>query len=241
MAQNMKKEAKVEKILGTVFGVIGLVMLAIGIVITIVQLNFMNDAKQVRATITDTRGVEGSGTQLAYTYDGEEYEEWISFYSSTFEEGDTIMVYVDKENPREVAPASFLFLPVYIVGGIGGVFLVTGFIFLMIINSQNRKKKRLMVEGRKLYAEVTGGNVNYNYRVNGRSPFKLECQYTDSYTGAVYLFSSGNTWLDPNLYIGRQVAVYVDKADFSKYYVDVDSLNEAGVGNENHPNVYDFR
>ncbi len=241
MASNGKKGLKVEKLMGIVFGSIGLVMLTIGIVIAIVQISFINSAEEVYATITDISGGERSGTEFTYTYDGEEYEEWLSVYSSTFHRGDKVKVYVDKENPRRVEPASFLFFPVYITGGIGAVFFAFGFMFFMIAKSQNKKKKRLMAEGRKLYAEVTGGSMNFNYRVNGRHPFKLECQYTDTYTGAVYLFSSDNTWVDPNLYIGKQVVVYADSTDFSKYYVDMDSLNEVGIGNENAANVYDFR
>jgi len=100
-------------------------------------------------------------------------------------------------------------------------------------------EKRLMAEGRKVYAEVTGGSVNYNVRINGRHPYKLECRYTDPATGAIYLYSSGNIFIDPDLYVGRQVVVYVDRTDYSKYIVDMDSLKEETA--EGAAQIHDFR
>ena len=87
-------------------------------------------------------------------------------------------------------------------------------------------------------AEITGGMLNYNYRLNGRHPWKLECRYEDIFTGAVYLFSSENIWIDPQMYIGQQVAVYVDGENYKKYYVDVDSLLAA---ENSRSQIYDYR
>ena len=84
-----------------------------------------------------------------------------------------------------------------------------------------------MQTGKRVYAEVTGGVVNYAYTVNGRHPYKLECCYTEEITGIKYLYRSGNIWIDPQLFVGQQVAVWVNPADLSKYYVDVDSLQQA--------------
>ena len=245
MVKRQKIDAKVEKIIGVVFGVIGLVMLIIGVIIAINRLNFINNAEKVYGTVTDIRygspddDSDSGFTEVTYTYEGEEYVSRVSARSSTISEGDRIDIYVDRENPRKIEVAFFGLIAVYIVGGIGAVFFMIGVAFLLVMGLMGKKKKVLMRDGRKVYAKVTGGSINYCYTVNGRHPFKLECQYTDPYTGAVYLYSSSNTWLDPNIYIGGQVAVYVDKEDFSKYYVDLDSLTEAGDGTG--VDVYDYR
>ena len=98
----------------------------------------------------------------------------------------------------------------------------------MIAIKQRKKKEYLMQHGKRVMAEVTGGSRNLNYTVNGRHPWKLECIYEVIFSGEIYLFSSGNVWMDPELYIGQQVSVYVEGENYKKYYVDVDSLCATG-------------
>lgn len=233
----MKKGKMVEKIFAICFGGVGALIFVLGIILAINALKFINGAEEVRGLVT----YAGNGTDVTYTYNGEEYESHSSVYSSEIREGDRIKIYVDKENPKRIEIGDVIFLPTIILCIVGLPFLLVGVFFVIATFRKGNKKKKLVANGKKLYAEVTGGSMNFRYNVNGHHPFKLECQYTDPYTGAVYLYSSGNIWLDPNLYIGRQVAVYVDPSDFSKYYVDVDSLNEANALNEGQANIYDFR
>lgn len=233
----MKKGKLIEKIFAICFGGVGALIFVIGIILAINSLKFINGADEVRGLVT----YADNGTDVTYTYNGKEYESHSSVYSSGIREGDRVKIYVDRENPRRIEIAEVIFLPTLILCIIGLPFLLVGIGFMIALVRSGNKKKKLMANGKKLYTEVTGGSQNFNYTVNGRHPYKLECQYTDPYTGAVYLYSSGNVWIDPNLYIGRQVAVYVDPADFSKYYVDVDSLNEANALNDTQANIYDFR
>lgn len=233
----MKKGKLVEKIFAICFGGVGVLICVIGIILAINSFKFINGADEVKGLVT----YAGNGTDVTYTYNGKEYESHLSVYSSGIREGDRVKIYVDKDNPRRIEIADMIFLPTFILCIVGLPFLLIGIGFMIALARGDNKKKRLMTAGKKIYAEVTGGNVNYNYRVNGRNPFRLECQYTEPYTGEVYLFSSGNTWLEPDMYIGRQVAVYVDKTDCSKYYVDVDSLTAANALNDSQANIYDYR
>lgn len=233
----MKKGKAIEGIFAICFGGVGILQLVIGIIIAIISFKFINGAEEVMGLVTQA----GYGTEVAYTYNGEEYEVWSSVYSSSIREGDRVKIYVDKDNPRKIEIAEVMFVPTFIFCILGLPFLAVGIFFMVLMLRRGNKKKALMTNGRKLYAEVTGGNMNFTYRVNRRHPYKLECQYTDMLNGATYLFSSGNVWIDPNLYIGRQVAVYVDPADFSKYYVDVESLNGVNTPGENNVDIYDYR
>ena len=124
-------------------------------------------------------------------------------------------------------------LPI-VFGSIGTPFLLVGIGFLIFVGKMDAKKKALMQNGNLIYAEVTGGSEVFNVQVNGRHPWKLECRYEDPFSGEIYLYSSRNTFTDPYPYIGQQIAVYVDKNDPSKYYVDIQSLRQ-------QENVYDFR
>ena len=124
-----------------------------------------------------------------------------------------------------------------IFGLIGLVFAVIGIIMSVLHARKKKKEKWLRDNGRKIHAEVTGGRICYNYTVNNRHPFQLECRYEDTGYGQVYLFSSGLTWLNPNDYIGSYVDVYVDSSDMSRYFVDTDSLKYR----ENNAVIHDYR
>jgi len=248
MAKSKAKIMGAEKLIAIIFGLIGLVLLVVGIIIAVNRISFINNADKVTGIVTDIgysrvkRGNEvrrSGSTEVTYIYEGEEYVKNVSAYSSSIDIGDSIEIYVNRDNPRDIELEPFAFLGVYIVGGIGAVFFLIGMITLLVSGIAGKKKKRLMAEGRKVYAEVTGGSVNYNVRINGRHPYKLECRYTDPATGAIYLYSSGNIFIDPDLYVGRQVAVYVDRTDYSKYIVDMDSLKEETA--EGAAQIHDFR
>ena len=124
-------------------------------------------------------------------------------------------------------------LPI-VFGSMGAIWLLVGIGFLIFVGIKDKKKKELIQNGNMIYAEVTGGSEVFNVQVNGRHPWKLECKYEDPFSGEIYLYSSRNVFLDPYLYIGQQIAVYVDKNDPSKYYVDIQSLRQ-------QENVHDFR
>ncbi len=223
-------EGIVEKIIGISFFVIGILLLVSGLLVTYFSLQYKTTSQKITGIVVGTV----YGTEVKYTVQGQEYEAVLSERSSNIHVGDNIDLYVDKEDPYRVRTAELLYLPSIILGVIGLPFLIIGIVFIIIGYRGRRKKKQLLQTGRKIYAEVTGGRLVQNYTVNGRHPYKLECTYTDIATGAVYMFSSGNIWLDPHIYIGQQISVYVDPGDYKKHYVDVDSLH-------NTVEVYDYR
>lgn len=148
-----------------------------------------------------------------------------------------IEVLVSRDNPREVRAAATSWLFVLIFGLVGFIFAVIGIIMSVLYARKKKKKKWLRNNGRKIQAEVTGGRVCYNYTVNNRHPFAIECRYEDTGYGQVYLFSSEPTWLNPHNYIGSFVTVYVDPSDMSRYFVDADSLKLQ----ENNAVIHDYR
>lgn len=81
-----------------------------------------------------------------------------------------------------------------------------------------------MEKGERIWAEITGGRINNFYTMGMRHPYKLECKYTDPYSGQICIYESGNVFLNLEQCIGRQVAVFVDRENPGRYYVDVESL-----------------
>ena len=122
-----------------------------------------------------------------------------------------------------------------IFDGLGLVFTATGGIVMSLGLRKEKWRKNMMSTGKRVYAEVTGGYLCRNYSVNNRHPYKIECRYKDDFTGQIYIYSSDYTWADPELYMGQQIAVYVNELDMSQYYVDVDSLQTV------NPEIHDYR
>lgn len=229
------RESRVEKILGISFFGVGILLFIVALVCAIFSWNTKSSAEEVAGIITD---IGSRSTTVAYSINGQDYETTIGEYSSSMVVGEKICLYVKRDNPNKVRTGELLFLPTFILCIVGAPFVVIGVVFIMVAAGLKKKKQYLMQHGRKIFAEVTGGRMNINYAVNGRHPWKWECKYDDPFTGAVYLFSSGNIWTDPQLYIGQQVAVYVEGENYKKHYVDVESLLSA---ENNGARVYDYR
>lgn len=132
-----------------------------------------------------------------------------------------------------------VFVAVY--GLVGIVFAIVGFTFLAVSRKSQKKQEELIRSGEQLCAEVTGGSLDFAVRVNRQHPYRLECCYKDPFTGDAYLFRSGYIWQDPSFYLGREVTVYADRNDRSRYYVDTDSLTETSINVDDYTNVHDYR
>lgn len=234
----MKKkmqESRVEKILGSSFLGVGVLLFIVAFICAVFSWNTKRDAEEVAGIITD---IGNSNVTVSYSLNGQQYDTTINEYSSSMAEGEKIRLYVNRENPHKVRTGELLYLSTFIFCIVGVPFVVMGIVFLLVVVRRKKKQQYLMQNGRKIFAEVTGGSRNYHYDVNGKHPWKLECKYDDPSTGAVYLFASGNIWTDPQFYVGQQIAVYVEGENYKKYYVDVESL----ISSQNSgTHVYDYR
>jgi hypothetical protein len=117
-------------------------------------------------------------------------------------------------------------LPLLIGGALGAFFILIGFLTCFMSLHNRRKyealKKVLFADGKKIIAKVSDviqGNVSINERISS----KLICEYRDKITKNIYTFESENIWYTHSKLTEEQlsVPVYVDRSDYSKYYVDV--------------------
>lgn len=179
------------------------------------------DVNHVRKTDTGTRS--DCDVWVSYTIDGREYDTELNYYTSGMHEGDTIEIFFDPDDPLNIKADTLLLDIIFI--GLGGVFTIIGGCFLVSHISRRSRKKRLINEGEQLTATIT--NVcRSNVLVNGRHPYRAECEYTDPFSGDKYLFSSDSVMNDISDLVGSTVTVYADRSDRRKYYVDVGELSE---------------
>ena len=73
-------------------------------------------------------------------------------------------------------------------------------------------------------AEIAETKINYNVRINGKSPYVVECQYWDM-AGNAHIFKSRCLYFNPEpLFKDRMVRVYVEGDNYKNYYVDIDEV-----------------
>lgn len=111
-----------------------------------------------------------------------------------------------------------LFLSVY--GSMGLIFLAIGLVFLVIKIRRKQRCNRLLQSGSYIMAEIVETKINYNVRINGKSPYVVECQYWDM-AGNVHIFKSRCLYFNPeSLFKDRMVRVYVEGDNYFKNQVN---------------------
>lgn len=136
-----------------------------------------------------------------------------------------INIYYDKNNPNKIGMKSldFIFL---MFPGFGLIFLSIGGTGLLLKNRNKKLEKSLKENGDVIYADYVETIVNSSYRVNGRHPYRIICEWNNPLDSKKYIFKSKNIWINPeNTIIERnikQFPVYINRNDIKKYFVDID-------------------
>lgn len=229
----------ITKLFGLIFGLIGVVMLAIAICVTTVTLKRKNEYRTTSATITDidtSYSVDDESehrVRISYRVSGTIYETDLSYYSSGMSVGDTLTIYYNPDNPNKICYVSGMWLVVAIVGVIGVVFGTIGGIFLIVGIRRDRLDKRLIAEGNYVYADIDCVDYNTMVSINGRHPYIIKCRYYDQYSDITYLYKSRDIRFDPTEILSArgitQLKVYVSKDNPKQYMVDISELEKRVV------------
>jgi hypothetical protein len=112
-----------------------------------------------------------------------------------------------------------------ILGGIGVVFAGIGGGMIAVRGGRRKLEAELRLRGRRVQARFQSVERNTSIQVNGRSPWRILCQWQDPSTGLLHVFKSQNLWFDPTPYVQvQELTVFVDPAKPKRYVVDVGFL-----------------
>ncbi|MBK5142975.1 DUF3592 domain-containing protein [Budviciaceae bacterium BWR-B9] len=151
------------------------------------------------------------------TEEGERVTFESSFGSSSYKEqlGNDIDVVYRPDAPQQAELGGFFsqYLVPIILGIMGLVFTLIGIIPALVIRSRGKKKIRLLHQGRPIKALITDVELNRSIEINGRSPFRIVCQWRNTLANELYIFTSENIYFDPRPYIEQQeIMVYIEAA-----------------------------
>ena len=221
------KENKVENLIWIIFAIIGAILVVISFISFGSVFNYTNkiETTGIITEIWSSRDSDNNRNHKVYvSYIAEGNE-----YSSSFYEGKEIEIYYDKDNPNKIGMKS-LDLLILIVPGIGLIFLIIGGTGILVKVNKKKLEKRLRENGELIYADYVETIINTSYRVNGRYPYKIICEWTNPVDSEEYMFKSRNIWSNPEDIIEekniKQFPVYIDKNNKKKYFVDIDILTE---------------
>ncbi|MEV0616422.1 DUF3592 domain-containing protein [Nonomuraea sp. NPDC050404] len=230
-------------IVGAIFGLIGLVLLGVGIVLAASTATFLASAQRADGTVvamtertTTTRGSGGQARSstswyptVEFTIDGRRY----SFQSSTgtnppsYREGDGVEVAYDPGNPSDARIAAFwsAFLAPLIVGGLGVVFTPIGTVLFVKGRRIARLRAWLRERGQEVWAEIEHVGRDFSVRVNNRHPYVVHATWQDTRTGRTYTAASDHLRDDPGPRLRGQgrVRVLYDPADPARNLIDLNT------------------
>lgn len=207
------------------------IFIAIGVSLLVNYNKFMETAEKTSARITEietyyTKDSDGDRVKkhrvyVEYTVDGERYETLLDSYDFTMKEGGYVDIYYNPADPGDVMSGSGQVV-CYIMMGVGAVMLVVDIIIISGFIASSRKRKRLETDGTAYTGTIIDIRVITNIKVNGRHPYRADCEVIDPITQERYLFSSQNVYKDIRNMVGASVVVYVDNNDPSNHFVDID-------------------
>jgi hypothetical protein len=227
-----------------VFALAGAVMLIIALVSWAHTRSFLarathTDGTVIRLDRVRTHDTTSNAPSSTYSYNYRpvvrfEYRgRQIVFASQTssnppaYSEGERVpVVYLESDLSTARIESFFsLYGLAAIAGGLGSLFFVIGAGLIVVQAKTRQTDERLREEGMPITTAFQSVEFNSSLEVNGRHPFKVVTQWQDPATSRVRVFESHNLWFDPAQFIKpKEITVYVDRANPSKYYMDLSFL-----------------
>ena len=222
------------------FAVIGSVFFVIGVFLLVRTATFKANADEVMALITDIRTYEDSDDEeehevdVKYEYEGLTFYTTLDTYSAGMYEGKWIPILVNKDDSTDVVePGTNLIIGI-VFTAVGGLSILVGAVSFFKEQKSRKKLEKLRRNGKRLQARIDQITFNEKIAINEEHPYIIWCSYVDELSGVRFEFKSENIWND--VYevcdVGSVIDVWVKTDDYLEYVVDVDSLIEYRIRND---------
>lgn len=239
----LRKAPSVCFLMGIIYAIVGIIFLIVGITISVHNNNFLKNAQQTNAVISqiekeyynDSDGERKTKHSVCVKYEinGRQYEELLDYYSSDMREGDTIIINYSPDDPSKIITNMGSKILGFVIIPLGSIFALLGFILIMKKIHSDQKRNKLIQSGECLTGIITNVERNMYVTINKIHPYKAECEVIDPYSNEKFLYSSDNIMGNISVLIGREVTVYIDSKNKKNYFVDIYELLERNSSGEN--------
>lgn len=111
-----------------------------------------------------------------------------------------------------------------VFGGVGGLFLILGLVFLAVDLRRRYLLRRAYDSGNCVNAKILGVNEQKNVNMVNGHPRVLECAWTDD-SGVVHIYRSRYLYINvEKLLKSDTVPVYIDRYNENVGFVDIDAV-----------------
>jgi len=211
-----------------IFTLVGFVFLILAVSIFLNKKSFMKSAIKTKGKVI----YAGETTTISFldlNNNKREYSPSLKCTPPCYDLNEVVDVYYDK-NSDDVMISGFTaqYLLVSIFGILGFIFFSIGLGFIIAPIIRKNKGEKYKNLGIKLETEIIDISINKYIRVNRKHPYNIITEWVDEDANR-FQFKSPNLWVNPKNYINENsvlVTVYVDKANFNKYYMDISFLDD---------------
>jgi len=208
----MKSVKWIFAFLGTVFMVLGIVLLGVAGWQRESGRQWMENGVRADGVYVS---VGKGNTRVQYEAEGRVWEARSSVYSSDMHVGEAVDVWYPQGRPEQGRITVWATWGVFLI--VGGVFFLIGAGFMTVVLAKIMRRRSLEMNGTHVTAEVTHVAQNFAVRINGRHPYVIHAVCTHPYTGQEMKVKSEFLLDDPQIPAGSRVDVLVDPMRERRY------------------------
>ena len=197
--------------------VMGLGFLVAAIFLHINDYNIKNNWIEETATIIEINHFK-ENIKISYSYNGVQYTDVPSFYSSELSIGDILMISINPNNPHEtyLHNMNLIFILFYVFGGI---FLVVSVVILFLSYREKKNKKHCLENGKKRVIDVVELRKT-NYYYNKKTYYCIIVSNNGmEYKSELFLLPKDFSFINDAV-----VDIYF--CEDGKYYIDITTYRE---------------
>lgn len=231
----------VSKLIGLIFGIMGLGMLAIALVFFISTSLSISSSLTADGTVIDGGDTSGGRKVTAIIQFTDSTGQAVRFRSAIasnpaeFQTGQKVKVYYKQSDSSGTAMADSLislWFWALLLGFLGLVFSLIGLGGFFVWYTGYRKKKWLQQHGQRITAQITEVKVNKNVHNMGKSPYYVLAQSRDTFDSITPTFKSHSVWnLPATATPGAYIEVLVDPNNYRRYYVELADEKKQATAN----------
>lgn len=209
-----------------VFAAIGTIAGLISFVLLYSSLEKVMSWEESKGKVSMLNGVPA----ITFDYYGQSRQLELNTDDISVEDGDELTVIFPPDHPDQAEVKNFinLWLPPLFPAFFALVFGAIGYTGGLKQVRRWQAKRDLFTygKGRKTSLPVSQVVLDKSFKVNGRSPYVIICEYHDSASNKQYEFKSDHIWFDPVQWIDdkKMIDIYIDPNDLNRYYLDTSFL-----------------
>lgn len=221
-------------LVGGIFALVGLVLLAASGYLLVQQQDFARAALKANGTVvalhprtSSDRNSTNYAAEIAFTDASAKDHRFIenfSTYPARFDQGERVTVLYRPQAPQDAIVDDFWSRTgaLIIVGPLALIFSCLGGGMLGYRWSQQKRAGYLIQNGLPIQAQFLRVVQDDTLTVNNRSPYRVIAQGRHPVSGQEQEFRSPMIWTDPGeQFQGQRLTVYVDPQRTKRYYMDV--------------------